>query len=171
MMSMKTSKKKISAYIAAPLFNDMERAFNCTLAKSLERCVDVFLPQRDGGLMMELVKRGVPPDEAAKSVFEMDLQAMEKADVLVAVLDGANIDEGVAFEIGYMFAMKKYCLGYQTDMRRSLPTGNNPMIAASLNMVCANVASLLSAIEAHLEALNEPRIPQHFAHSLTRELD
>lgn len=144
-------RKRPKAYLAAPLFNNMERAFNLSLASDLEPHIDIFLPQRDGGLMMELVKRGVPPDDAAKAVFELDLRAMNEANVLIAVLDGATIDEGVAFEIGYMFGMGKYCLGFQTDMRRALPTGNNPMIAASLDLICDSVPSLISALDRQLE--------------------
>src|SRR5688500_11787551 len=120
--------RRLRAYFAAPLFNQMERAFNADVVRQIEDRVDVFLPQRDGGLLMNYVKDGIRPDNAAKLIFENDLRAMENADLLVAVLDGSNIDEGVAFEIGFMYAMRKTCVGLQTDVRRALPTGNNPMI-------------------------------------------
>jgi nucleoside 2-deoxyribosyltransferase len=138
-----------TVYFAAPLFNDMERRFNLELAHDLEGVCRVFLPQRDGGLMMELVKHGTPPSDAAKIVFEKDRQAMESADMLVAILDGAKIDEGVAFEIGYMFSLGKCCIGLQTDMRRALPTGNNPMIEASLAIICDSRQGLISAVTEH----------------------
>jgi nucleoside 2-deoxyribosyltransferase len=137
---------RLKAYYAAPLFNDMERTFNEGLVKRMEEYLEVFLPQRDGGLMMQLVKQGIAPAVAEKAVFQKDLEAMLKADMIVAILDGANVDEGVAFEIGYMYALDKYLIGLQTDMRRVLPTGNNPMIAASLNLVCTSTADLLDAI-------------------------
>src|SRR5262249_18618211 len=127
-MKRKEASPRFRAYYAAPLFNDMERAFNEGLVKEMEQYLDVFLPQRDGGLMMRLVKQGIAPAVAEKIVFSKDLEAMRNADIIVAVLDGANIDEGVAFEIGYMHALDKYRIGLQTDMRRLLPTGNNPMI-------------------------------------------
>jgi nucleoside 2-deoxyribosyltransferase len=141
---MRTSSPAI--YFAAPLFNEMERRFNRELVKELEEFAVVFLPQRDGGLMMELVRNGTAPQEAAKIVFEKDRRAMEQAGLLVAVLDGAKIDEGVAFEIGYMFSLGKYCIGLQTDMRRALPTGNNPMIDASLTVICDSPKMLISAV-------------------------
>jgi hypothetical protein len=51
-------RRRLRAYFAAPLFNEMERSFNASLVTLLEQCVDVFLPQRDGGLLLQLVKRG-----------------------------------------------------------------------------------------------------------------
>ena len=144
-----TSRRQSTAYFAAPLFNEMERCFNQSVVREIEPYLKVFLPQRDGGLVMELIKRGLPPEDAAKVVFEKDRKAMEKSDVLIAVLDGATIDEGVAFEIGYMFGLGKYCLGLQTDLRRALPIGNNPMISASLHMVCHIVQALIASIREH----------------------
>jgi nucleoside 2-deoxyribosyltransferase len=151
-MKLAEASGRLKAYYAAPLFNDMERTFNEGLVKKLEEHVDVFLPQRDGGLMMRLVKQGIPPAEAERTVFYKDLEAMLGADMIVAVLDGANVDEGVAFEIGYMHALDKYRIGLQTDMRRVLPTGNNPMIAASLHVICSSTADLLETISDYCSA-------------------
>jgi hypothetical protein len=39
--------------------------------------------------------------------------------------------KGVASEIGYMKGVRKSCVGLQTDVRRALPPGNNPMIVGS----------------------------------------
>src|SRR5689334_12592978 len=47
--------KKQKLYFAAPLFSDMERRFNIELAEQLEQFFDVFLPQRDGGLMATMI--------------------------------------------------------------------------------------------------------------------
>jgi nucleoside 2-deoxyribosyltransferase len=86
---------------------------------------------------------GIPQSLAEQRVFGHDVAAMKKAQVLVAVLDGAVVDDGVAFEIGYMYALGKTCVGLQTDIRRALPTGNNPMLAQSLSMVFLDVDSLM----------------------------
>jgi nucleoside 2-deoxyribosyltransferase len=137
---------KCKVYFAAPLFNDMERDFNLKIVSTIERYADVFLPQRDGGLIMELIKGGVRSDIAARTIFEIDRRAMEYADIMIAVLDGAKIDEGVAFEIGFMYGRGRPCIGLQTDLRRALPTGNNPMIEASLTAVCSTEQSLVATI-------------------------
>ena len=138
--------KRSKIYIAAPLFNQMEREFNKHLAELVEEVLDVFLPQRDGGLLVDLVRKGVSPNVAEKIVFEKDIAAIEDCDGVVAVLDGANVDEGVAFELGFAFARGKPCFGLQTDMRRQLPTGNNPMLSASLCAVYSTAADLVQGL-------------------------
>jgi nucleoside 2-deoxyribosyltransferase len=138
---------RFRAYFAAPLFNEMERNHNSRIVEQLEAYVDVFLPQRDGGLMMQHVKGGMSPDRAANLIFEKDRLAMASADILIAILDGSNVDEGVAFEIGYMFALGKFCVALQTDVRRALPTGNNPMIGSAMRFVFQTIRELVDWIE------------------------
>lgn len=132
-------------YFAAPLFNPRERAFNEYVAQQLEALkLSVFLPQRDGTLLINMLRAGVPPSVAEKRVFQQDIDAMKSCHALVAVLDGAAIDDGVAFEIGFASALGCICVGFQTDVRRALPSGNNPMIAQSLREIFVSEADLLS---------------------------
>jgi nucleoside 2-deoxyribosyltransferase len=131
-------------YFAAPLFNDMERSFNKAIAQHLASFFDVFLPQQDGGLMVDMVRDGTRPAEAARTVFRMDIDALNKCNVLLIVLDGRTIDEGAAFELGYAFALGKTCVGLQTDVRRLLTSGNNPMIACSLHHLFQDLDELLT---------------------------
>ncbi len=119
-------------YFAAPLFSPIERQFNSNLAKRLHAFDQVFLPQRDGLLVTELVRSGVSVSDAEQEVFRRDTRAIHECVLLVAVLDGAVVDAGVAFEIGAAFSRDIPCVGLQTDSRRQLPTGNNPMISQAL---------------------------------------
>ncbi|CAG35463.1 conserved hypothetical protein [Desulfotalea psychrophila LSv54] len=129
-------------YLAAPLFNEAEKESNRNIRDSLIDCCDVFLPQEDGLLLDELVSLGTPLKVAEKSIYEADISAMKNADILLAVLDGACIDDGVAFELGYAKAINKVCLGFQTDVRRQAPTGNNPMIECSCEEIFSDLGSL-----------------------------
>lgn len=140
---MNAPTRRARVYFAAPLFNEMERGYNLAVVRRLEAHFDVFLPQRDGGLLTRYVKEGISPDRAASLIFGTDLTAMGDADVLVALLDGSHVDEGVAFEIGYMFAMGKICVALQTDVRRALPTGNNPMISSAMRYIFQTIDELL----------------------------
>jgi nucleoside 2-deoxyribosyltransferase len=130
-------------YLAAPLFNEAERIFNVRVAELLEKHTEVYLPQRDGGLMNDMVSTGVPPDIAARRVFRRDIDAIQQADYVIAILDGRAIDEGVAFELGVAFSQGKRCVGLQTDSRRLAACGNNPMITGALEAVFAVVDDLI----------------------------
>ena len=135
---------RVQIYLAGPLFSDAERTFNCGLAAALEERVGVYLPQRDGGLMSDMIRDGVPADVAACCVFRRDMEAIRAADYVIAILDGRAIDEGVAFEVGVGFSQGKRCIGIQTDTRRLASWGNNPMITGALEMVFQRVEELLS---------------------------
>ncbi|MBP2275419.1 MULTISPECIES: nucleoside 2-deoxyribosyltransferase [Sphingomonas] len=122
-------------YLAAPLFSYSERAFNDRLTEILSGTFDVFLPQRDNHLIVELVADGMSIEEARVKVFEGDLTAVESCNVFFIVLDGRSVDEGACFELGYAHALGKFCVGLQTDPRRLLPIGNNPMLHCALKHV------------------------------------
>lgn len=129
-------------YLAAPLFSEAERVFNIRVAQLLENHAAVYLPQRDGGLMSEMITDGVSSFIAARRVFTMDMNAIKKSDMLVAILDGRAIDEGVAFEIGVAYSLNKKCIGLQTDSRRLASWGNNPMITGALETLFESLDDL-----------------------------
>jgi nucleoside 2-deoxyribosyltransferase len=133
-----------SVFLAAPLFNPREREFNSLVATKLREYVDVFLPQEDCGLLVDCLSQGESVAAAEFRISKTDLQAIDRCDILLAILDGAHIDEGVAFEIGYGFAKNKLCVALQTDVRRALPTGNNLMIQSALRLVFSNVEDLIN---------------------------
>jgi nucleoside 2-deoxyribosyltransferase len=47
------------------------------------------------------------------------LKALEKSDIIVAVIDGADADSGTAWEMGYAYAQKKQVFALRTDFRRA----------------------------------------------------
>jgi nucleoside 2-deoxyribosyltransferase len=129
--------------LAAPLFSEAELFYNTEVARNLRVYFDVYLPQEDGGLMFKMIEDGVKPESAALAVFKLDIIALEKCDLMLIVLDGRSVDEGAAFECGFAFALKKPCYGIQTDARRLLPTGNNPMLSSAIRDVFSNTDELL----------------------------
>ena len=103
-------------YIAAPLFNPRERAFNLKLKAIIGR--SVYLPQEDGELMENLIRRGETVEYAADLVYKNDLRALHASEAMVAVLDGAHLDSGVAFEIGFFNALAACRTGASICARR-----------------------------------------------------
>lgn len=121
-------------YIAAPLFSENERTLNRTICAAIESKCTVHLPQRDGPLVEQAIAEGMPPSEASRLAYQSDVNAIRQCDVIVAVLDGRAIDEGVCIEIGFAKALGKHIIGYKTDARLALPWGHNPMIEGCIDV-------------------------------------
>jgi nucleoside 2-deoxyribosyltransferase len=110
-------KKEKQIYIAGPLFSEHERSFLESLAEKLAAALgmdskkDIFLPHRDTGDI------GIH-EEGREGVFASDLEFLDNASVIIALLDGPDVDSGTAVELGYAFAHGKEIFGILTDWRR-----------------------------------------------------
>jgi len=120
-------------YIAGPLFNEMERAYQQKICDILEGLGHTtWLPQRDCELPSE------PREDWARRVFDQNVEALERCGVVVANLNGMNEDSGTAWEVGYAFALGKRIIGLRDDMRGAesgLPL--NIMLLASVEHLLA----------------------------------
>ena len=58
-------------------------------------------------------------------------RAIRAASVVVAVLDGSDVESGVAAEVGYAYGIKKRIIGYRSDFRLS---GENEQTKVSLQL-------------------------------------
>lgn len=140
---------KPSVYLAGPLFSLAERTFNHDLKNLLSPYFTVYLPQEDGGLLVNMIKAGLPERLAYQKVFDIDIRAINECDLLLIILDGRSVDEGAAFELGYAHAKGKKCYGLKTDPRQLLHTGNNPMIDGPLEMIFESIEQLLNWAKSH----------------------
>jgi nucleoside 2-deoxyribosyltransferase len=103
-------------YLAGPLFSLAEQGFNTDLARFLEsEGFEVWLPQEHE-----------PRDKTARAIFEMDVAALDRADMVVACMDGPDPDSGTAWECGYAFAKGKPIVCYRTDFRITGDTEGAP---------------------------------------------
>ena len=108
-----TGKK---VYFAAPLFCEMEKDFNLKITHLLEEYgYEVFLPQRDGFLAVEL--EGLTEEELARTIFEKDYENVQNADIIFMIVDGRVPDEGACVELGIAYASGKRCYGLKSDAR------------------------------------------------------
>ena len=109
------TKKKI--YIAGPLFSSHERSFLEEVVKtlseklSIDSIKDVFLPHRDAG---EVDTHG----KNRGFIFNEDMKRLEEADIIIALLDGPDVDSGTCIELGYAYAKEKEIFGILTDFRK-----------------------------------------------------
>ena len=93
--------KKI--YIAGPLFNVHEKKYLEEIAEVLEgNGYDCFLPHRDQtGIDPEELKNNDMSQSTKDIIFQTDVEALNEADLVVALVTGQDIDSGTASEIGY----------------------------------------------------------------------
>jgi nucleoside 2-deoxyribosyltransferase len=111
-------------YVAGPLFSEAERGFLesmvNTLAKSsdLDAKSDFFLPHRDGGELGKGSKR--------TDIFRLDMQRVDSARIVVALLDGQDVDSGTCIELGYAYAKGKKIFGIITDFRAYCTADSEP---------------------------------------------
>jgi nucleoside 2-deoxyribosyltransferase len=133
-------------YIAAPLFTDAERTFNYRLCAKLSEFLDCYLPQRDGVLLADAVLDGADRKETSRIVFDCDISAIHRANFVIAVLDGAEVDAGVAVEIGVSWALGKSVFGLRTDSRRPVCGGLNPMIEGACSGIATSIEDLVHLV-------------------------
>ncbi len=118
----------MKAYIASPLgFADSTREFLKKIHELLEKHgFEVLDPwdQDYGDLFREAEKlekmeeRRIYLHEQVNQVIgRKNADLICQSDVLVAVLDGSDVDSGTASEIGFAFGLGKTIIGLRTDFR------------------------------------------------------
>ena len=95
-------------------------------------------------------------------MFAFSINAIENADAVVALLDGADADSGTCIEIGYAIGKGKRVIGVRTDFRVAEDRGLNLMVAnicsdlliessqtATINWLVREIAKALAAEAFH----------------------
>jgi nucleoside 2-deoxyribosyltransferase len=88
-------------------------------------------------------------------IGDLNRRAIEDVNVVVAVLDGPDVDSGTASEVGFAFARRKIIFGYREDIRL---TGENEATLVNLQVqywieesggrLVRTVPDLLTALDA-----------------------
>ena len=120
--------QRTKVYLASPLgFSQETRPY---LGRIKERLVgmgcEVFDPWAQA-LFAADIERALAIDgfrervaafaRIAAGIGELNEAEIREADVVIGVLDGAEIDSGTASEIGFAAALGKRCYGLRTDVR------------------------------------------------------
>jgi len=99
----------IKIYWAGPLFTAAERQWNVSMTEKLESLgYFVWLPQEKE-----------PREKTAYSIFAIDKEGIDWADVVIAVMDGPDPDSGTCWECGYAFGTNKPVINLRTDFRNN----------------------------------------------------
>lgn len=140
-------------YIAAPLFNEMEKKRNCEIDDLLQSIgFSTYLPQRDGGDFAELSKKYPDPGALQKKIFESDVKAVKECDILLFLLDGRVPDEGACFELGMAHILDKICIGFKNDARNFSDGQDNLMLVKSLKHLVNTTDDLVEILNSYTVA-------------------
>lgn len=105
----------MKAYLANGLFSLGDRLVNEKLAAAIREAIpgiELYVPQENDAIN----DKTAYADSLA--IAQADLEMLQKSDVLVAVLDGVEIDSGVAAEIGAFAMLNRQIIGVFTDVRQ-----------------------------------------------------
>jgi nucleoside 2-deoxyribosyltransferase len=127
-------------YLSGPLFSAAEVAWGKQLLAHLSEHLGnakIIWPH-------EIIPEGANPEQ----IFKANLQALNQCDLMVAILDGPQVDDGTAWEIGYFFSQGKKILGIRTDFRRA---GESEKSRVNLMIECSCVIVASCAEELYFE--------------------
>jgi len=131
-------------YLAAPLFSEAERTYNTSIAELLRSyCYEVFLPQESGD------NKAVRDKSEHAQIYRRNRRAIRDADMVVAIIDGADADSGTSWEMGYAAGLKKTVIALRTDFRMA---GSHERV----NLMLEQAAGVVTSRDGLLAAVGVP---------------
>lgn len=132
-------------YYAGPLFTDAERAWNAANALRLRAQLPglrVLMPQ-EFCAAFDADPSGRPRYDLIAAAC---LAQLTQADVVLAVLDGADADSGTCFEAGWAVARGIPVIGLRTDWRPAEDGAANCMLTRTCRAVVRSLDAAIAAI-------------------------
>ena len=105
----------MKAYLANGLFSIGDRYVNERIAAELRKAIggiELYVPQENDAIN----DKSAYADSLA--IAAADLAHLEESDVLIAVLDGVEVDSGVAAEIGVFSTFNRPIIALFSDVRQ-----------------------------------------------------
>lgn len=132
---------KAKIYLSGPLFSSAEIEWAGKIKTSLESQLEaeVVWPHE--------IATGSPRD-----IFEINLRELMVCDLMVAILDGPQVDDGTAWEMGYFYALGKRILGIRTDFRMAGETPESK-VNAMVEHSCLSVEESLEDLIKELKRI------------------
>lgn len=165
-MTSETSRPRV--YLAGPLgFSEVGRHYvDDVLVPELSRLghqvVDPFkLTERS---RIDAVLRLPTVEERRRAWRELNMEightnrlAIDGCDLVLAILDGVDVDSGTASEIGYAFARGKPIMGYRSDFRLSSDNEGSIVNLQVEYFIRGSGGTIVSTLSALGEALSQAR--------------
>lgn len=136
---------KEKVYLSGPLFSQAEIEWGAlakaSILDSLGDRVEVLWPHE------------MTADSPAE-IFQSNIKALSECRIMVAILDGPQVDDGTAWEMGYHYARGGRILGIRTDFRKAGEAASskvNLMIENSCPIIVDSLPLLVSKLKEILE--------------------
>lgn len=151
----KKENQPIIIYLTGALFTVAEQKFNEMLKIQIENRINnlqVFLPQKE---CMSCY--------TSKEISDKCKEGIDISSVIIAVLEGTDVDSGTAWECGYAYNQGKKIIGVRTDFRQrgdDLANGLNCMISQNLHHLIQsnNVQEIVDEIESIIESIRVDKV-------------
>lgn len=139
----------MNIYFAGPMFTKADLRYNDYLVgkiRTIDPSIVVYLPQENAAINDKMAYAD------SQMIALADTERVLSSDLLVAVLDGAVIDAGVASEIGIAYAKGIPIIGLYTDTRQQ--GADNARKLAALKETAENQFHYLNLYTIGLVKLN-----------------
>ncbi|MBQ7607226.1 MAG: nucleoside 2-deoxyribosyltransferase [Desulfovibrionaceae bacterium] len=136
----------MKVYQAGPLFTEAEILWHRSFTEKLTSAGHEVAWPGDFFTDEEIKTWG---NDAPRHIMDRDRAAIDACDIVVALLDGAQVDDGTAWEIGYAYAKGKPIVGLRTDFRNAGDTDHgqvNAMIEGSCVGIARNYEGVLKLL-------------------------
>ena len=133
-------------YQAGPLFSEAERDWHKKLTLRLEKAGHTVVWPGDLLTADQIEAAGA---NGPLLIYNACRKALDRCSAVAALLDGPQVDDGTAWEIGYAVAKGLPVFGIRTDYRQGGDTPHsfaNSMIEACLKGVARNAAELVELL-------------------------
>ena len=133
-------------YQAGPLFTEADRDWHKKFTSALNKEGHTAIWPGDLFDEEHLLSLGI---KAKEHIFERCRNTIDECDILVALLDGTQVDDGTSWEIGYAFAKNIPIYGIRTDFRKGGDTSHsmvNCMVECSCKKIAKSISELLELL-------------------------
>lgn len=116
----------MKGYLANGLFGMGDRLLNSLIGSKIReevKGIDLYLPQENAAINDKSSYAN------SITIAKADMDKLKESDFLIAVIDGVEIDSGVAAEIGAFYMLNKPIFALYTDVRQQ-GRDNNKKIEA-----------------------------------------
>lgn len=140
------SMNRIRIYLSGPIFSQAEIEW----AGRVKGLIENRFSPRVMVIWPHEIASGAP-----ERIFRYNLRALDQCPIVVAILDGPQVDDGTAWEVGYHYARGGKVLGIRTDFRNA---GEAPQSRANamVEFSCACIVDSIDQLLLKLKDLLEP---------------